>query len=47
MDNSPETKLLRLGLPDAFIEHGSVAEQMHTVGLYAENVVEQIWERGS
>ena len=42
MDNSPETKLLRLGLPDAFIEHGSVAEQMHTVGLYAENVVEQI-----
>ncbi len=47
MDNSPETKLLRLGLPDSFIEHGSVAEQMHTVGLYAENVVEQIWERGS
>ena len=42
MDISPETKLLRLGLPDAFIEHGSVAEQMHTVGLYAENVVEQI-----
>jgi deoxyxylulose-5-phosphate synthase len=29
-------------LPDAFIEHGSVAEQMHTVGLYAESIVEQI-----
>lgn len=34
--------LVRLGLPDAFVPHGSVAEERHLVGLDTESIVSTI-----
>lgn len=36
------TDVSLMGIPDRFIEHGSIKEQLREVGLTAEAVVEQI-----
>ncbi|MBR1593149.1 MAG: 1-deoxy-D-xylulose-5-phosphate synthase [Alloprevotella sp.] len=38
MDNGFRPTVRRLGLPDAFVEHGSVPELRHLIGLDAENI---------
>lgn len=38
MDNGYNTHVTRLGLPDSFVEHGTVAELQQIVGLDAESV---------
>lgn len=37
-DNGYTPKLVRLGLPDKFVEHGTVAELQHIVGIDAESI---------
>lgn len=41
-DNGYETHVVRMGLPDEFVEHGSVNELMKLVGLDEESIAEQI-----
>ncbi|GIQ70674.1 1-deoxy-D-xylulose-5-phosphate synthase [Xylanibacillus composti] len=38
----PVPSLRMMGVPDCFIEHGSISEQRKEVGLTLENVVEQV-----
>jgi 1-deoxy-D-xylulose-5-phosphate synthase len=37
-----QVKLKRIGIPDRFVEHGSVNEQREEVGLTVENIAEQV-----
>ncbi len=41
-DNGFSPRLVRLGLPDAFVEHGSVPELRHLLGLDVEGIAAQI-----
>lgn len=41
--NQHDIVVKMMGIPDLFVEHGSIAEQQHEVGLTAENVVEHIY----
>ena len=43
-DNGFTPKVRRMGLPDSFVEHGSVPELLHMLGLDAEGIVKQINE---
>ena len=44
-DHGHRTPLLRLGVPDRFIEYGQTAEQMVECGLDAESVLQAILKR--
>jgi 1-deoxy-D-xylulose-5-phosphate synthase len=44
VDHNYKNKLLRLGLPDEFVEHASQAEQRATYGLDASGLEKQIQE---
>ena len=44
-DNGYNMKVVRLGLPDDFVEHGSVRELQDLVGLTPEKIAEIILER--
>ena len=35
-------KLTRMGIPDQFIEHGSVNELLEEIGLTTEDIVQKI-----
>jgi 1-deoxy-D-xylulose-5-phosphate synthase len=37
-ERAPGTRVLRLGHPDRFVEHGDVAEQWHAAGIDADSV---------
>jgi 1-deoxy-D-xylulose-5-phosphate synthase len=37
-DHDYDVKVKRLGLPDNFVEHGTVAELQHIVGIDAESI---------
>lgn len=41
-DHNIQRKVIRLGLPDQFIEHGRVSELQHIVGIDAENIKQTI-----
>ena len=41
-DRGMTPHLMRLGLPDAFVPHGSVAEERHLVGLDNDSIVQTI-----
>ena len=44
-DHGYHPEVIRLGLPDtAFVEHGTVKELQHIVGLDAESIVKAIRE---
>lgn len=41
-DNGYRKNVVRLGLPDHFVEHGTVAELQHIVGFDAEGIIEAV-----
>ena len=41
-DNGYRKNVVRLGLPDHFVEHGTVAELQHIVGIDAEGIIEAV-----
>ena len=41
-DHGFRPQIVRMGLPDAFVEHGSVAELRQLVGLDAESIRKEI-----
>ena len=41
-DNGYRKNVVRLGLPDHFVEHGTVAELQHSVGIDAEGIIEAV-----
>ena len=41
-DHGYQPKVVRLGLPDSFVEHGTVAELQHIVGIDAEGIIKAI-----
>lgn len=41
-DNGYRKNIVRLGLPDHFVEHGTVAELQHIVGIDAEGIIEAV-----
>ena len=41
-DNGFTNRVIRLGLPDSFVEHGTVGELQHLVGIDVENIVNTI-----
>lgn len=41
-DNDYRKNVVRLGLPDHFVEHGTVAELQHIVGIDAEGIIEAV-----
>lgn len=41
-DNGYKKNVVRLGLPDHFVEHGTVAELQHIVGIDAEGIIEAV-----
>ena len=41
-DHDYDVKVKRLGLPDQFVEHGTVAELQHIVGIDEESISEAI-----
>jgi 1-deoxy-D-xylulose-5-phosphate synthase len=41
-DNGFSNRVIRLGLPDSFVEHGTVGELQHLVGIDVENIVNTI-----
>ncbi|MDO4820272.1 MAG: 1-deoxy-D-xylulose-5-phosphate synthase [Prevotella sp.] len=41
-DHGCATHVERMGLPDEFVEHGSVPELMHTLGLDEEGILEKL-----
>ena len=43
-DHDYPTRVSRLGLPDTFVEHGSVAELYHEVGIDIEGIKKEIWK---
>ena len=44
-DQELPTQVHRLGLPDEFVEHGSVEELYHIVGLDKEGIIQEIYKR--
>ena len=46
-DHGYKVRIIRLGLPDRFIEHGTVAELQHIVGIDAESIAATIAEAAS
>lgn len=42
MDHGYKTRVVRLGLPDEFVEHGTVAELQRIVGIDPENIANTI-----
>ena len=44
-DHGYQPRVARLGLPDTFVEHGTVAELQHIVGIDAENILRTILEQ--
>ncbi len=44
-ENNLNTKVLSFGIKDAFVEHGSVSEQLEENGLTAKDIVNQIKQR--
>ena len=43
-DHGYTPKVLRLGLPDNFVEHGTVKELQHIVGIDEEGIVKALKE---
>jgi 1-deoxy-D-xylulose-5-phosphate synthase len=41
-DHNYQPKVVRLGLPDSFVEHGTVAELQHIVGIDADGIINAI-----
>lgn len=41
-DNGYRKNVVRLGLPDHFVEHGTVVELQHIVGIDAEGIIEAV-----
>ena len=41
-DNGYRKNVVRLGLPDHFVEHGTVAELQHIVGIDAEGIIDAV-----
>ena len=41
-DHGYQPKVIRLGLPDSFVEHGTVNELQHIVGIDAEGIIQAI-----
>lgn len=41
-DNGYKKNVVRLGLPDHFVEHGTVAELQHIVGIDAEGIIDAV-----
>ena len=41
-DHGYQPKVVRLGLPDSFVEHGTVAELQHIVGIDAEGIIKAV-----
>lgn len=41
-DNGYRKDVVRLGLPDHFVEHGTVAELQHIVGIDAEGIIDAV-----
>jgi 1-deoxy-D-xylulose-5-phosphate synthase len=41
-DHGYHPEVIRLGLPDAFVEHGTVSELRHLVGIDKESIIQQI-----
>jgi 1-deoxy-D-xylulose-5-phosphate synthase len=41
-DHGYQPKVVRLGLPDSFVEHGTVAELQHIVGIDADGIINAI-----
>ncbi len=41
-DHGYQPKVIRLGLPDSFVEHGTVNELQHIVGIDAEGIIKAI-----
>jgi 1-deoxy-D-xylulose-5-phosphate synthase len=41
-NNYYETKISRIGIPDHFIEHGSVSKLLEEIGMTTENVITQL-----
>jgi len=41
-DHGYQPKVIRLGLPDSFVEHGTVGELQHIVGIDAEGIIKAI-----
>lgn len=41
-DNGYRKNVVRLGLPDHFVEHGTVAELQHIVGIDAEGIIDVV-----
>lgn len=43
-DNGYQTEITRLGLPDSFVEHGTVAQLQHIVGIDADGIAKTIMQ---
>jgi 1-deoxy-D-xylulose-5-phosphate synthase len=43
-DHGYSPRVQRLGLPDHFVEHGTVKELMHIVGIDEEGIIKAICE---
>ena len=41
-DHGPALHITRLGLPDSFVEHGTVAQLQHIVGIDQEGIAQTI-----
>lgn len=41
-DNDKQVKVVRMGIPDRFIEHGTVAQLQHIVGIDVEAIKAEI-----
>jgi len=41
-DHGYQPKVVRLGLPDSFVEHGTVTELQHIVGIDAEGIIKAV-----
>jgi 1-deoxy-D-xylulose-5-phosphate synthase len=41
-NNYYESKISRIGIPDHFIEHGSVSKLLEEIGMTTENVITQL-----
>jgi 1-deoxy-D-xylulose-5-phosphate synthase len=44
-DHNYQPKVVRMGLPDSFVEHGTVAELQKITGLSEEDIVNAIKEQ--
>ncbi|MDO4195006.1 MAG: hypothetical protein Q4D33_02515, partial [Prevotellaceae bacterium] len=41
-DNGYQKQVVRMGLPDAFVEHGTIAQLRKLVGLDNESIAEKL-----